>query len=403
MPNFYYRAINNFGQIVEDVLEAPNLGVVTERLDNWGLTPLQIREHKPIQSSFLKKLNEKKIKSDEIVLFTKQLTTLLKAGVPLLSALEALVEQASNSKLRSIIQDIYISVESGNSFSDALDKHRDVFPKLYASSVRAGEMSGSLDEVLERMAIMLTYEKETRDKIKSAMRYPIIVVCALVLAFVILILMVIPKFAAMFQQLGATLPLPTRVLIAINDLFQNYGIFIFSAVVVLFLAFKRYTKTPKGHFQWDQIKLRLPLFGPLILKNSLSRFAKMFETLNRSGLPILETLGIVAETVGNLAVGEEIRKISLGVQKGEGLARPLRRSELFPPMVVRMIAIGEQSGSLDSMLENISRHYDIEVDYAIKKMTSMIEPLLTVVIGLFVAFLAISIFMPMWNIMGLIH
>ncbi|RKY87850.1 type II secretion system F family protein, partial [candidate division KSB1 bacterium] len=223
MPNFYYRAINNFGQIVEDVLEAPNLGVVTERLDNWGLTPLQIREHKPIQSSFLKKLNEKKIKSDEIVLFTKQLTTLLKAGVPLLSALEALVEQASNSKLRSIIQDIYISVESGNSFSDALDKHRDVFPKLYASSVRAGEMSGSLDEVLERMAIMLTYEKETRDKIKSAMRYPIIVVCALVLAFVILILMVIPKFAAMFQQLGATLPLPTRVLIAINDLFQNYG------------------------------------------------------------------------------------------------------------------------------------------------------------------------------------
>ncbi|MCD6165830.1 type II secretion system F family protein [bacterium] len=403
MPNFYYRAINNFGQIVEDVLEAPNLGVVTERLDNWGLTPLQIREHKPIQSSFLKKLNEKKIKSDEIVLFTKQLTTLLKAGVPLLSALEALVEQASNSKLRSIIQDIYISVESGNSFSDALDKHRDVFPKLYASSVRAGEMSGSLDEVLERMATMLSYEKETRDKIKSAMRYPIIVVCALVLAFVILILMVIPKFAAMFQQLGATLPLPTRVLIAINDLFQNYGIFIFSAVVVLFLAFKRYTKTPKGHFQWDQIKLRLPLFGPLILKNSLSRFAKMFETLNRSGLPILETLGIVAETVGNLAVGEEIRKISLGVQKGEGLARPLRRSELFPPMVVRMIAIGEQSGSLDSMLENISRHYDIEVDYAIKKMTSMIEPLLTVVIGLFVAFLAISIFMPMWNIMGLIH
>ncbi|OQX60130.1 hypothetical protein DRP98_01355 [candidate division KSB1 bacterium] len=403
MPNFYYRAINNFGQIVEDVLEAPNLGVVTERLDNWGLTPLQIREHKPIQSSFLKKLNEKKIKSDEIVLFTKQLTTLLKAGVPLLSALEALVEQASNSKLRSIIQDIYISVESGNSFSDALDKHRDVFPKLYASSVRAGEMSGSLDEVLERMATMLTYEKETRDKIKSAMRYPIIVVCALVLAFVILILMVIPKFAAMFQQLGATLPLPTRVLIAINDLFQNYGIFIFSAVVVLFLAFKRYTKTPKGHFQWDKIKLRLPLFGPLILKNSLSRFAKMFETLNRSGLPILETLGIVAETVGNLAVGEEIRKISLGVQKGEGLARPLRRSELFPPMVVRMIAIGEQSGSLDSMLENISRHYDIEVDYAIKKMTSMIEPLLTVVIGLFVAFLAISIFMPMWNIMGLIH
>ena len=403
MPNFYYRAINNFGQIVEDVLEAPNLGVVTERLDNWGLTPLQIREHKPIQSSFLKKLNEKKIKSDEIVLFTKQLTTLLKAGVPLLSALEALVEQASNSKLRSIIQDIYISVESGNSFSDALDKHRDVFPKLYASSVRAGEMSGSLDEVLERMATMLTYEKETRDKIKSAMRYPIIVVCALVLAFVILILMVIPKFAAMFQQLGATLPLPTRVLIAINDLFQNYGIFIFSAVVALFLVFKRYTKTPKGHFQWDKIKLRLPLFGPLILKNSLSRFAKMFETLNRSGLPILETLGIVAETVGNLAVGEEIRKISLGVQKGEGLARPLRRSELFPPMVVRMIAIGEQSGSLDSMLENISRHYDIEVDYAIKKMTSMIEPLLTVVIGLFVAFLAISIFMPMWNIMGLIH
>jgi MSHA biogenesis protein MshG len=401
VPDFLYKAIGEDGSIIEDVLEAPNIGVVAEKLDQWGLIPLSIKERKANEISLFRR--QAKIGFDEVVLFTKQLYTLLKAGVPFLTSLEALAEQSSNSKMREVIRDLYVSVESGKSFSEALSQHPDVFSKLYISSVKAGEVSGKLDDVLARMTYVMEHEKETREKIKAAMRYPMIVTGALVVAFVVLILLVVPKFAAMFQQLGASLPLPTRILIGLNDLFQNYGLYIAGLIGLAAFAFKQWKNTEKGRAQWDEWILRIPVIGDLILKNSMSRFAKMFETLNRSGLPILQTLEIVADTVGNVYIGSEIRKISEGVERGEGIARPLRRSALFPPMVIRMVAIGEQSGSLDEMLANISAHYDVEVDYALKRMTAMIEPLLTIIIAIFIMFLALAIFLPMWNIMNLIQ
>jgi len=401
MAEFEYRAINGDGQVIQDVLDAPNIAVVADRLDNWGYVPLKIKEVKKSGMQLFD--NGEKIKLDDIVLFTRQLYTLLKSGVPLLSCLEALMEQGGKNRLRKIVQDIYLSIESGSSFSDALAKHSTVFPKLYISSVRAGELSGQLDDVLGRMAGVLEHEKNTRDKIKSAMRYPIIVVIALIIAFVVLIILVVPKFALMFTQLGAQLPLPTRMLIALSQILQHDIHFILLGIGVIVFGFKKYIKTEKGHYWWDAVKLKIPIFGDLMMKNALSRFSKMFETLNRSGLPILQTLDILSETVGNEKIGHEIQKISLGVQRGEGIARPMKRSKIFPTMVVRMIAIGEQTGSIEDMLMTISNHYDLEVDYAIKNMTDMIEPLLTITLGAFILFLALSIFLPMWNIMSLIH
>lgn len=401
MAEYQYRAINGEGQVIQDVLEAPNIAIVADRLDNWGYVPLKIKKAKKGGIKLFD--NGEKVKVDDVVLFTRQLHTLLKAGVPLLSCLEALMEQGGKNRLRNIVQDIYLSIESGSSFSDALSKHPTIFPKLYISSVRAGELSGQLDEVLGRMAGVLEHEKNTRDKIKSAMRYPIIVVIALIIAFVVLIVLVVPKFAAMFTQLGAQLPLPTRMLIALSEILQHDLHLIVLGIGAVVYGFKKYIKTKKGHLWWDTTKLKIPIFGDLIMKNALSRFSKMFETLNRSGLPILQTLEILSETVGNEKIGQEIQKISLGVQRGEGIARPMKRSNIFPTMVVRMISIGEQTGSIEDMLTTISNHYDLEVNYAIKNMTDMIEPLLTVVLGAFILFLALSIFLPMWNIMSLIH
>ncbi len=401
MAEYEYRAINGEGQVIQDVLEAPNIAIVADRLDNWGYVPLKIKEAK---KGGLKLFNSgEKAKVDDVILFTRQLHTLIKAGVPLLSCLEALMEQGGKNRLRNIVQDIYLSIESGSSFSDALSKHPTIFPKLYVSSVRAGELSGQLDEVLGRMAGVLEHEKNTRDKIKSAMRYPIIVVIALIIAFVVLIVLVVPKFATMFTQLGAQLPLPTRMLIALSQILQHDLHFILIGIGGIVYGFKKYIKTAKGHLWWDETKLKIPIFGDLMLKNALSRFSKMFETLNRSGLPILQTLEILSETVGNEKIGQEIQKISLGVQRGEGISRPMKRSKIFPVMVVRMIGIGEQSGSIEDMLTTISNHYDLEVDYAIKNMTDMIEPLLTVTMGAFILFLALSIFLPMWDVMSLIH
>ncbi len=398
MPEFAYKAISDSGNIIEEVIEASNIGVVSEKLSSLGYIPLQIKEHR---SNEIKLFNKKeKVKHDEIVLFTKQLVTLLKAGVPFLTSLEALSEQASSDALKDIIHELYASVESGKSFSESLLKHKSVFNNLYVSSIRAGELSGSLDDVLDRLVFVLEHEKETRDKIRSAMRYPIIVICALVVAFVVLIMVVVPKFTSMFEKLGADLPIPTKIMIMMNNLFQNYGLHLLGGLIVIGIIFFKWKTTSKGKEQWDEILLKMPLFGDLILKNAMSRFAKMFETLNRSGLPILKTLEIVAETVGNLSISREIGKISTGVERGEGIAYPMKRSYLFPPMVVRMISIGEQSGSLDNMLNNVSMHYDSEVDFAIKKLTGSIEPILTITIGVFIMFLALSIFMPMWNMMG---
>ncbi len=395
MPVFQYKAMSASGGVVQDELEAPNPAAVAEKLESLGYIPLNISRKKGGSSKLFEK--KPRVKDNDIIVFTRQLVTLLKAGVPLLSALEALSEQTDNPVMREVIGKIYIDIESGISLSEALAKHPTVFEDMYVNSIRAGEMGGALDDVLLRLADLIEYDRETRSRIKSAMRYPIIVVVSLIVAVIALMMLVVPKFIDMFTQMNIELPLPTRILIAIYEAMSNYWYIGIALIALMIIAFKLWVKTANGRLIWDNVKLKLPIFGPLLMKSYMSRFTRMFETLNRSGLPILQTLEIVSRTVGNAAIGREIEKATIGIRRGDGIAMPLKQSKLFPPMVVRMISIGEQSGSLDEMLHNISEHYEMEVEYAVKGLTSMIEPILTVGLGVIVLFLALAIFLPMWD------
>ncbi len=395
MPVFQYKAMSASGGVVQDELEAPNPAAVAEKLESLGYIPLNISRKKGGSSKLFEK--KPRVKDNDIIVFTRQLVTLLKAGVPLLSALEALSEQTDNPVMREVIGKIYIDIESGISLSEALAKHPTVFEDMYVNSIRAGEMGGALDDVLLRLADLIEYDRETRSRIKSAMRYPIIVVVSLIVAVIALMMLVVPKFIDMFTQMNIELPLPTRILIAIYEAMSNYWYIGIALIALMIIAFKLWVKTANGRLIWDNVKLKIPIFGPLLMKSYMSRFTRMFETLNRSGLPILQTLEIVSRTVGNAAIGREIEKATIGIRRGDGIAMPLKQSKLFPPMVVRMISIGEQSGSLDEMLHNISEHYEMEVEYAVKGLTSMIEPILTVGLGVIVLFLALAIFLPMWD------
>jgi MSHA biogenesis protein MshG len=401
MPMFEYKAITPSGQVINETLEAPNSQKARSEITKKGYRPLSIKETKGNVGNMEIKLFVKKIQMEEIVLFTQELVTLLKAGVPLLTSIEALSSQSSK-EFGVVLNQIYVDVMSGKSFSQALDVHPKVFSKLYVNSVRAGEVSGSMDDVLSRMALLLKKDEEMKKQVKSALRYPMIVICAMIGAFFIIMLKVMPNFVNMFERMDLDLPLPTKILIALSKFMQaNWGYVVF-LIVGVGLGLFLFIRSEKGRFWWDGLMMRFPITGNLVIKTAMARFTKMFETLNRSGLPIIQTLNTVCTSVGNVVIEGMIREVALNIEKGQGIAASMKKFELFPPMVIRMISIGEQSGSLDNMLESIAEHYETEVGYAVKGLIAMIEPILTVFIGGGVVVMAMAIFMPMWNMVGAI-
>jgi len=397
MPVYKYTAITDQGIETSDEIEAPDVGAVATKLERLNYLPVDIREkRKGLEMKLFSK--SKKVKSEEIIVFTKQLVTLLKAGVPLLSCLEALMDQAENPAMKKIIQNIYFDIEGGLSFSGSLRKYPSAFSELYVNSIMAGEAGGALDDILQRLSDLMEHDNATQAKIKAAMRYPMIVVISLVVAFVALMMLVVPNFIDLFRQLKVDLPAPTRILIGLHGIIANYWYWLLAAIALTYFGFKKYISLEKGAMVWDKFKISMPMFGDLNMKTAMSRFTRMFETLNSSGLPILQALEITAKTVGNRIIQREIELLAVGVLQGQGLGQTLGDGKVFPPMVIRMISIGEKSGSLDSMLLNVSRHYDTEVEYAVQRLTSMIEPVLTVAMGVIVLFLAMAIFLPMWDL-----
>ncbi|HHS12530.1 MAG TPA: type II secretion system F family protein [bacterium] len=403
MPSFECKIMTAQGQVVTQVLEGANEQSVSRELIKNGSRPISIKKRKDQKGGGGEiGLFAKKIKVDEIVLFTRQLVTLLKAGVPMLTALEALGNQ-STSQLGEILKKVYVDVMSGKSFSQALDQHPKVFSKLFVNSVYAGEMSGALDEVLERMAVVLKKDEETKRQVKGALKYPIFVVLAMVGAFIILMTFVVPKFAGIFEGFGMELPIFTRILIGTSRFVEKNVLAILGTMAGFFIGIQILLKNSRGRALWDAQIMKVPLVGPLVTKSAMARFTKMFETLNRSGLPILQSLNTVSGAVGNIAIEKKIKEVAIGVERGEGISGAMKKSGLFPPMVIRMISIGEQSGSLDDMLNSISSHYDMEVEYAIKGLTSMIEPIMTLALGGAVVVMAFGIFLPMWGMTGAVQ
>jgi len=401
MGKFTYKARDERGSLVTGVLEGDNKRAAYLQIDALGLFPVAVSETKERTFSFEDFLASfRRVRYDDIIFFTRQLQTVIRAGIPMLSGLRALEEQTSSVKLKVAIKEMVQDIDKGASLSDALMKQKKLFPDLYTSMVKAGEIGGSLEEVLERLAALLEFQLKTKEMLKSAIRYPIFVVTTLVIAFLVLINFVVPRFAVLFRGAKMDLPLPTRMLLFINDVFQNnaFHIAVFLAFVIgVFFLYKR---TKAGTLAIDRLKLRAPLIGPIILKICMSRFANMFENLIKVGIPVVRTLEVVSRTVGNEYIAQKVLEISGKIERGLGISRPLREAKIFPPLVIHLISTGEQTGSLEDMLKEVSTHYDREITYSINRLSAWIEPLLTGGLSLIVLFLALAIFLPWWNMMG---
>lgn len=377
--------------------------MVAGQLDNLGYIPVSIREEKR-DTYFSGTLDGlRSITLDDLILFSRQLSTMFSAGVPLLASLDVLAEQTENRRMKKVIGAVRGDVEGGSTLSNALSRHPKVFSQLYIGMIRAGEAGGLLDAVLDRLASSVEHEKDTRVRIKAATRYPKFVVITISLAFIVLVTFVVPRFAAMFSRFEATLPLPTRIMIGISHIFRDYWFVMLMVASLIALGFHWYTNTKWGRLRWDGLKLRIPILGPLFLKIAMSRFTHILGMLMRSGVPILDTLEIASATVGNTVISQAVEKLRESVREGRGLSQPLKESGVFTPIVVQMISVGEQSGKLDEMMAKVSRHYDLEVEYTIKSLSTLIEPVLIITIGGMVLFLALAIFLPMWDMASVLR
>lgn len=397
MPAYNYKARDKAGKLITGVMDAPGCEMVASHLDDLGYIPVSIQEKEKdvISLDFLERY--RRVSAEDLILFSRQLSTLFNAGIPLLAALDVLAEQIENKRMKEDINAIRNDIERGSSLSDALARHPRVFPSLYVSMVKVAETAGTLDKILDHLASMAEYEKDTRARIKAATRYPKIVVTTISLAFIILVTLVVPRFAAMFSRFGATLPLPTRIMIGTSDVFRDYWFVMLMMASLTIVGFRWYTNTERGRLRRDGLKLRIPVFGPLFLKIAMSRFTYIFGMLMRSGVSILDTLEITSATVGNAVISREVDKLRGSVKEGSGLSRPLKQSGVFTPLVVQMISVGEESGKLDEMMAKVSQYYDREVEYTIKNLSTLIEPALIITMGGMVLFLALGIFLPMWD------
>jgi type II secretory pathway component PulF len=403
MPTFKYRVRDRSGKAMAGTIDAPSVEMAGNHLYQTGYFPIAIEEESASVSINLSNIWKRfqKVKLEELIVFSQQFSTLYKAGLPLLSGLRGLKEQALNQRFKEVLEEIGLQIEGGNTLFGAMSKYPDVFPVVYVNMIRAGETSGKLGESLDRFVTLADRELRTRQRVKETTRYPKIVIFSVIIAFFVLLVFVIPRFAQVFARFNTPLPLPTKIMIGMNNLFQNYWYLVFSAIVFIPFLLIRYIRTEKGRVFWDRLKIRIPGFGRLFLIAALSRFAHTFVMLNKSGIPILQTLEIASTTINNVILSQSIEEIGSKVREGGSLADAMKESGRFTPLVIQMVAVGESTGTLDEMLVRITEYYDIELENTMKKMTTYIEPVLTLFMGVVVLFLALAVFLPWWNMASL--
>ena len=401
MPKFSYRAINERGSTETGAIEAESAEKAGSMLADQGFIPTRIKEERPAMPGF--KLGDmleafSPVKAPELILFTKQFNTLIRAGVPMLSLLKVLEEQTEHPKLRKILGIIHQDIKEGSSLFDAFNRHQKVFSPLYCNMLKAGEASGALNDVLDRLTYIIEHEHKVKSDIKSALMYPIIVVCFLTIAFFVLLTGVIPRFVSIFKSSGLTLPLPTKICMFMYQFIIYYWYVGLGILVVGGIGLYYYLKTEKGKLLFYTIMMKVPIIGPLFIKSAISRFASIFAILQSSGVDILQTMDILTDTIGNAAISHELNGIRDRLASGHGIAGPLSSAKYFTPMLINMVAIGEESGNLEDLLQDVATHYDTEVEYAMKKMSEAIGPILTVGLAAVVGFFALAIFLPMWDL-----
>ncbi|MFA7290777.1 MAG: type II secretion system F family protein [Rhodocyclaceae bacterium] len=403
MANFAYKARNSGGQLVEGVLEGATSGAVADILLGQGVVPVEIRETKAAaKSSGGAGLNINLIKPKvghiDLLLFSRQLHTLLKAGVPILRALNGLQESAINPAMKDVIQEVRESLEGGRELSVSLARHPKIFSPFYVSMVRVGEATGMLEEIFLRLFEHLEFERFMREQVKAALRYPMFVVIAMVAAVIVINLFVIPAFAKVFAGFGAELPLMTKILLATSKFFVDWWPYLLVAAIGAIIAFRSWVATSAGRYRWEAIALRFPIAGKILHKAALARFARSFALGTRSGVPVMQALSNSAQTVDNSYIARRIDDMRETVERGESVLRSAIQTRIFTPVVLQMVAVGEESGALDEMMDEIGEMYQREVEYELKTLGAQIEPILIVALGIMVLILALGVFLPMWDL-----
>ena len=400
---FDYSVRNREGKIVSGRLEAESQAQVAQKLKQMGYAPIAIAEYKAGINRELKIPGfGNRVKLKDLAVMSRQFATMVSSGLSLLRALSILAEQTENKELARVLAEVRNDVETGTALSAGLAKHPRVFPPLFVNMTRAGEVGGFLDSVLLQIAENYEAEVKLKGKIKSAMTYPTVVFIIAILAVIGMLLFIVPIFAKMFDQLGGELPAPTKILVFLSNVMKYGAPFLFVGFIVFVIVWRRVKNTEKVRNFVDPLKLKLPVFGPLFQKIALSRFARNLGTMLRSGVPILQSLEIVADTTGNVVVGRAVRDVQDSVRRGESLAGPLADHAVFPPMVVQMMSVGEDTGALDSMLHKISEFYDQEVESTAEALTSLIEPLMIAVLGGIIGSMIIALYMPIFKVFDLI-
>ena len=398
MPQYTYtaRAIN--GELKSATIDAPNRDEVLKQLRVQRLNVIKIDE-----GTAQKKKRMGHIKMRDIVIFTRQFSTMINAGLPLVQALDILATQSENQSLKDVTRQVVFDVESGNTVADALRKHPNAFSELYVNMVAAGEAGGILDTILMRLAVFMEKNDALVRKVKGAMIYPGVITGVAATAIVVLLVFVIPTFEKMFASVGMALPLPTRVVIGMSRFLQGYWWAVIAAIIALVVTVKKYYSTPDGKLSIDRMLLKMPVLGDVLRKSAVSRFTRTLGTLIGSGVSILDGLEITAKTAGNLVIQDAIMESRASIAGGETISAPLQKSEVFPPMVISMIAVGEQTGGLDEMLSKIADFYDEEVDAAVSGLLSLMEPVMIVFLGVVVGGMVVAMYLPIFDMMNAVQ
>lgn len=401
MPNYSYQAISESGATVTGDIEADSVDKAASLLMERGYIPSKVTE-KGAGFTFggLSGLAGKmhSVKVQDLILFTKQFRSLFKAGVPIVRSFQVLEAQTQDATLKKAIDSISQNIKQGSTLCAALEKHEKIFSPLYRNMIKAGEMSGTMTESLERLIYIIEHEAKIKSDIKSALQYPIMVTIALVGAFFILETFVVPKFAEMFKSAGLDLPVPTKIAIVIYQILSNYWYLMIGGVIAIIVGLRTYLKTKNGQYVRDALILRIPILGPLFVKAAMSRFASIFGILQSSGVPVMTSMKVLSGVIGNAAIAREFDVVREKMHEGHGIAAPLRSAKYFTPMVVDMVAIGEETGNIEDMLREVTAHYDDEVGYTVKRLSDLIGPILVIGLAAVVGFFALAIFLPMWDL-----
>lgn len=405
MPVFAYKGRSARGELVQGSLEGTDSGVIADQLLNTGITPTEIRltsaeaaSAKPRISLWQRLTRENKVDALELMLFSRQMYTLLKAGVPIMRALAGLQESSQNPAFSAMLQDLRESLDAGRELSTAMRRHPKVFSPFYLSMVQVGEMTGMLDVTFLRLYEHIEFEREMKDRIKSALRYPMFVLIAMAIAIVIVNIFVIPAFAKVFAGFHAELPLMTRILMGFSDFMVQTWPLLLALVIGAVVAFRWWTGTADGRYKWDRYKFHLPIAGRIIMKATLARFARSLALSFKSGIPIVQGMNSVALVVDNEFMRSRIEQMRDGVERGESILRTAAAAGVFNPTVLQMIAVGEETGDMDGLMFEIAGMYEREVEYEIKTLSANIEPIMIVLLGGLVLVLALGIFLPMWDL-----